>query len=187
MTDKTTTQNLTRTTSTDDPKLMAGYLATLAKEIDQRMRAHYYDLGRSQYRPCVVISKTIAEVVDTGVSGSSFVRYDTVDVDTGGMADFSVSNLGFTLSEFGWWAVGGYLQNTGFGAVNSDVMLEISQAGYNTVRDGGHAFDPVSLSGIIQVTSPTSIVSQMLNTGSSTTLVTTVQAAQLWAYKVRDL
>lgn len=188
VTDKTLTQNLTRTTATDDPKQMAGYLGTLAREVDQRMRAHFYDLSRSQRRPFAVLRKSVPEIVDTSLVTNASIHYDTVDVDTGGMIDLSVSDITINLRETGWYCLGGYLHTTGFGAVNTDVWMAVD-GGYNAVRDGGLAFSPVSVSYITQVTAPdvTTIGSQMLWSGSSSTSSTTILSAQMWAYKVRDL
>jgi hypothetical protein len=185
VTDKTSTQNLTRTT--DDPKQMAGYLGTLAREVDQRMRAHYYDLSRSQRRPFAVLRKTVPEIIDTSLVSDASIHYDTVDVDTGGMIDLSVSDITINLREPGWYCLGGYLLCTGFGAVNTDVWMAVN-GGYNAVRDGGLAFSPVTVSYLTQITAPDqNIGSQMLWSGSSTTSSTTILSAQMWAYKVRDL
>jgi hypothetical protein len=192
MTDKTTTQNLTRTTQSDDPKQMAAYLKSLATEADQRMRSHFYDLGRSQYRPLAVIRRTVPFSLDI-FGASTRVGFDTVDVDTAGLVDLSAFDYGITLRETGFWACGGYIVLTSFGNANADVYLTLSGVeGSNVTRDGGHGGTgvvPVSVFGHGQVTVPnTTVVSMTFGfTGSSSTFVTTVQAAHLWAYKVRDL
>lgn len=187
MTDKTATQNLTRTTATDDPKQVAAYLRTLAMEADQRMRSHFYDLGRSQRRPFAAVRVSTPFDYDYTVS-NNIINYDTVEEDTAGLVDLSASPQVITLTETGFWAVGGYLETTGFGLANADVWMELSGGFYNVVRDGDADFLPVSVFGIRSVTVPnTSLISQILNSGSSSTSITTVRAARMWAYKVRDL
>ncbi len=186
MTDKTTTQNLTRTTPTDDPKQVAGYLGTLAREVDQRVRSHFYDLGRSQRRPFALISLASPLTVDW--TSYSYVQYDTVEEDTAGLVDLSVSASRIFLKETGYWMVGGYLQTTGVSAANADIWMGVSGS-YNSVRDGLIGMAPVTVVRTTRVTTPNSsyITGQMLNSGSSGSNFTTIQASQLWAYKVRDL
>lgn len=186
MTDKTATQNLTRTTATDDPKQMAGYLGTLAREVDQRMRSHFYDIGRSQVRPFAQLSLATPITVDW--TSYSYLSYDTVDVDTAGLVDLSVTASRILLKETGYWMTGGYLQTTGVSAANADIWMGIG-GGYNVVRDGAVGMAPVTVTKLVRVTAPntTYVLGQMLNSGSSGSNFTTIQASQLWAYKVRDL
>lgn len=192
MTDKTTTQNLTRTTATDDPKQVAAYLKALATEADQRMRAQWYDLGRSQRRPLAVVRKTQPLTLDINVTNPR-VSYDRVDVDTAGQVDLAKVDYGILLTETGFWVAGGYLQCSGFGAADADIWLNLSGVeASNVTRDGGTAgtgIIGVSAHGYEQITVPNTTYVSMTFTwsGSSVTSTTTIQAAHLWAYKVRDL
>lgn len=190
MTDKTATQNLTRTTSTDDPKQMATYLATLASEVDLRMAAHYYDLGRSQRPPFAVVRRLVESAFD--ITSSGRVGFDTVEEDTAGLVDLSVSDLVINLRQTGWWMFGGYIHCTGFGSAASDTSINVLAAGVNAVnavRDAAIGLAAVSVSSLTQVTTPnvSTCTMSISFAGASTSNVTTLRFAEMWAYKVRDL
>lgn len=198
MTDKTATQNLTRTQSTDDPKQVQAYLETLATEIDQRMAAHFHDLGRSVRPPFCVARLTNPTVVDSAVvaPGASFtgsVPFDTVEIDTAGMIDLSANAYTITPPEPGYYWCGGYALTNGFGSNAADV--------YATVQAGGRRFnDPRhdALNGFIgsggdgmalYTTVPAALPPSLTvgYTGSFVTTTTTVFFAELWCMKMRDL
>lgn len=200
MTDKTATQNLTRTQAGDDPRQMATYLQTLATEADQRMTAHLRDLARALDPPMAVLRLNVPIQLDANVTlpGSPYqggVPFDTVDLDTGGMVDLSASQFTITLTEPGWWHVGGYALLNGFspGSSSSDVMANI-RANFSTFsdprHDGQYGFFGSGSSGVTQVLSvagagPVAMV--VTWSGASSTSVTTIQYAELWAVKDRDL
>lgn len=186
MTDKTATQNLTRTTSGDDPREMATYLKTLATETDLRMAAQFYDLGRAQSPPLAALRITSPVVYDGGQAPP--IVWDTVVEDTSGLVDLSSDPTLIVPNEPGWWAFGGYVQTTGFGSANSDTTLSIGGA-TNSTRDGGLGLSCPNVAGMFQVTTPGVLFlsSYVSWTGSSTSSLTTIYYGEMWCYKVRDL
>lgn len=194
MTDKTATQNLTRTQAGDDPRKVADYLATLATEADQRMAAHWRDVGRSQTPPFAVVRVTTPVVVDTNTINpwNGTVPFDTVEIDTNGMVDLSASAYQINLNSPGYWWVGGHAVIDGFGAF-ADCYVYVRGSG-DAVNDARHnALDGPFGSGIsyaVKVNSLAAMLPAFLsvgNAGSSTRTTTTVTFAELWACKVRDL
>ncbi len=191
MTDKTATQNLTRTQASDDPRQVAAYLKTLATEADQRMAAHYRDLARSQNPPFAMLRVGTPFVLDGSNVVTRLVPFDTVAIDTAGLTDLSVDPHVITLTETGYWMVGGYAWTSGFNG-NNDTYVRIS-AGNNNVADFRHdaAIGFVGASASAEMpnvstngSNVTMIVSWI---GSSSTPLTQIVYAELWAFKVRDL
>jgi hypothetical protein len=195
VTDKTATQNLTRTQATDDPRKMALYLKTLATEADQRMTAHYRDLARSQGPPFAVLRLNEPAVVDTAVSDpwSGTIFFDTVEIDTAGLADLSAAANQISLTETGYWWVGGYALLDGLGASGADVGVFVranGEAGSDYRRNLLQGNMGSGTSYPIQVTNLTTVTNVFLtvtNSGSTARTTTTVTFAELWACKVRDL
>lgn len=189
MTDKTSTQNLTRTTATDDPKKMASYLKTLATETDQRMHSQRYHLGRSQRPPFAFLRRSAAMLYDKDAYPSN-VPFDIVGEDTAGMVDLSVDPSGIYFRSTGWYQLGAYVLLSGFGSPNADVTIYIGNEGEAAARDQGSGAVGVSVSTLQQVSSlaaDPAIRLVISSLGSSTTSVTTLYYAQMYAYKVRDL
>lgn len=190
MTDKTTTQNLTRTTIGDDPKRMSDYLAPLAEETDRRVTAHLYDLDRVQKRPFAIIRKYGIEVYDAVASAA--IPFDAVEEDTAALVDFSLSNTVINLRQTGWWCVGSYVQCTGFGAAASDTVLHLNAGPVGVlgiVRDQAIGLAALSAQAIVKITVPSTYYARTWVdwSGASTANTTTLQFAEMWAYKVRDL
>ena len=195
MTDKTATQNLTRTTATDDPRQMAAYLKALATDADQRMTAHFHDLGRSQTPPFAVVRLNTPTVVDTTISNpwNGTIPFDTVEIDTNGMVDLSASAYQINLNDTGFWWVGGYALLDGLGSSNADTGVLVRANGdsggdprHNGLfgNMGSGTSLPVRVANLATVT-PAFLT--VYNAGSTTRNTTTVTFAELWACKVRDL
>jgi hypothetical protein len=199
VTDKTATQNLTRTQSTDDPERLAEYIKSLATDADQRMTAQFFDLDRAVNPPFALLRLTIPVTLDStvlaaGAAYTASIPFDTVQADTAGLADLSSSQYQIQLTETGWWWVGGYLLCTGFAASGPGDTTIIIRANSNAVSDGRHDHLTGSIGGSpsmpVRVTSLASVapVSLTINTNGSTTRnTTTVLAAEMWAVKMRDL
>jgi hypothetical protein len=190
LTDKTITQNLTRTTATDDPKQMHSYLGTLAEEVDRRVNAHRYDLRRVQNRPFAVLRSYGTQVYDA--VASSAIPFNAVEEDTADLVDLSVSNTLINLRTTGWWCVGSYVQCTGFGAANSDVVLHLNAGPggiLGIVRDQAIGLAALSVHTMVEITVPDTYTARTWVdwSGSSVANTTFLQFAEMWAYKVRDL
>lgn len=190
VTDKTATQNLTRTTATDDPRQMDVYLGTLAKEVDLRTAAHLYDLGRSRRPPFACLRQNVETLYDTSTSPS--VAFDTVEEDTAGLVDLTVSDTVINLRQTGYWCVGSYAHTTGFGAAASDTTLHLLAASEQTagiVHDAAIGLAAVGVDVTVKVLVPNLYFARMYIdfSGASTSNVTTLRFAEMWAYKVRDL
>jgi hypothetical protein len=200
MVNTTATQNIRKPESTDDPKQLAAYFLQTATDMDRRMAAHFYDLDRAVNPPFAVVRLSApitvdANVMATGAPYFGTVPFDTIDADTNGMADLSVNAYQISLNETGYWWIGGYARLSGFvpGASNSDVIATARVAG-STFQDARHddgSVNPGSgLSGMVPVLTLATPVYAALTVewaGASTTSVTTVFQAELWALKVRDL
>lgn len=195
MTDKTLTQNLTRTTQYDDPRQMAAYLKTLATEADQRMASHYRDLARSQTPPFAVARLNTPTVFDLNISNpwNGTIAFDTVDIDTGGIIDLSVDASALNLTETGWWWLGGYAILDGFGSVNADFGVYVrgnGDASLDARHNGGAGFVGSGMSYPVRVSTLTTVRPAYLtlaSAGSSSRTTSTVNFAEMWALKVRDL
>lgn len=198
MTDKTATQNLTRTQATDDPRQVAAYLKQLATEADQRMTAHFFDLGRSVTPPFAVARMTTPRVIDSSATppGGGYVGqipFDTVEIDTAGMLDLSADPYTIVLPETGYYMLGGYAFGNGFGAASADFYATVHANSFNfndPRHDGSSGFIGSSPNSLIRV--PTLPVARppaltVGFTGSSAGPTTTVNFAELWVIKVRDL
>lgn len=198
MTDKTATQNLTRTQGSDDPRQMASYLRSLGTDVDQRMASQYYDLGRSQIPPFALVrvyGPFFVANPSTVVTGDQLLFYNSVEIDTGGMVDLSQDNSRIFLNDPGYYVVGGYMLSNGFaqGASPNDTYLKItSTTGVNlgsTAHDNGTGLLGVGGSTIVRVLNPNveSIFMKTGYNGSTGGNAMTVTLAEMWAYKLRDL
>jgi hypothetical protein len=190
VTDKTATQNLTRTTVTDDPKQMNTYLETLAKEVDRRAAAHVYDLGRSSRPPFAIVRQNVETIYDT--TGSPSIPWDTVEEDTAGLVDLSVSDTVINLRQAGYWCVGAYVHTTGFGSAASDTSLHLlagSESTVGAVRDQAIGLAAVSVDLMVKITVPNLYFARAYIdfAGASLANTTFLRFAEMWAYKVRDL
>jgi hypothetical protein len=191
VTNKTSTQNLTRTTPDDDHKRMDEYLGALARESDQRMTAQLHHLGRSQKPPAAMIEIRTPVVVKPGGPGT--LIFDTVAFDTAGMVDLSEDARVITWNETGYWAVGAYARCSGFtGASPGGVGLWLQAGGSNNItafHDSLIGNVGCSWSTIESTTSPPEEAALGLtNLGTySGSPTTTVFYAALWVYKIRDL
>lgn len=199
MTDKTATQNLTRTQSTDDPKQMATYLRALGTDVDQRMAAHYHDLARSRVPPFAVLMITEQHFIanpSTVISGDQVLGYDTVGIDTAGMVDLSLDPTRIFLNDTGYYVCGCYMQSNGFaqGSVSdNDTYTKLASTtgvtSQGTVHDNGTGLLGVGHSTIVQVLNPNAESIQVKTgyNGSTGGNAMTIGYAELWAYKLRDL
>ena len=192
LTDTTPTQGLLRTTPTDNPRLMATYLKTLAEQVDRRMAAHAYNQRRARRRPFACLQVN-TEVVYDANAVPDVVRFDTIAEDTAAMADLSLDPAIITLTSAGWWCVGGYAHTTGFGSAASDTQMNISVGGgyytAGTVRDGAIALAAVGSSFIVRMATPNLYAARMDISwaGGSVASTTYLRYAEMWAWKVRDL
>lgn len=194
MTDKTATQNLTRTQATDDPRKMASYLATLASEVDQRMAAQYRAIGRSQVPPAALVRMTEPRAFRSDDVLPN-VPFDTVEFDTAGLVDLATQPYGIPLLSEGYWEVGGYAACTGWPTGAGEMVLRLFYGGGSTnvaFHDGGLSF----VSGSASVLSVTSSIASAATAAIGVDFLGTLPGgaegstllfAELWAYKVRDL
>lgn len=188
MTDKTATQNLTRTTGSDSLDQFSVYLTTLRDEVDARMTAHFYDLSRSQVPPLARIS--LRTPYTAANDGNARMVYDTVDVDTDGMADLSVDARSLTFNTPGYYAVGTYVLVTpGSGPATSQWTVAVVGVGGGgrSVNDAQGSQIGLSSASMLQVTAPGTTVQTQRSAFGSAWPQWTFNFATLWAYKVRDL
>lgn len=192
MADKTATQNLTRAQSTDRVVDYWQYLKTLAIEADQRMTSHYYDLDRQVNSPFCVMRLNTPVTLNFGGSNAQII-FDTVDEDTGDMAD--PSGITISLNTAGYWEVGFYLMCTGLGGgTAADMMTVMStpQGTHNESRRDG-SIEQVGLSGYTKVkalapaTDTVSLAMTYSGTPGAHLNYTVVTYAEMWAYKYRDV
>ena len=192
MTDLTATQRLLRTTPTDTPRQMSTYLQTLAEQVDRRMATQAYNQRRSKRRPFAML-EVGTEVAYDASAFPDEVSFDTISEDTAGLADLSLDPHVINLAVTGWWCVGGYAHTTGFGSAASDTQVTINVSGglfvAGSVRDGAIGLAAVGASFLARVPTPGTYQAKMNISwnGGSTTSVTTLRYAQMWAWKVRDL
>lgn len=199
MTDKTSTQNLTRTQVTDNPRRMAEYLRSLALDADLRMAAQWRDLDRSRTPAFAKLRVTTPYVFDdnafTTTVDQRLITFDTVEIDTTGkMADLAENPNQIKWAETGWYLVGGGTNCSGFGsAVTSDVAAVIRCPGLTASdyrHDGGFTSTVGShAASLIRVTSIalTGVTMEITWNGSSAGSATNVYFADLYALKVGDL
>lgn len=193
MTDTTATQGLLRTQLTDDHKKMDVYLGTLARQVDQRISTQLFNQRRARLRPFAILEVGTEVLYDSNAVPNEIV-FDTIGEDTDGMADLSVNPSVISLTSPGFWAVGGYVHTTGFGAAASDTQMNINVSGgggftAGSVRDQAIALAATSASFLLRMATPNAfkVFADITWNGASTSSVTTLRYAQLWAYKVRDL
>jgi len=198
----TATQRLTYPTSGDNLKEQAQYLETLAKQLDARAAANAAVLASQLNRPFAVIDCTIPNSISTTTT-TSLIKFDSVVVDTAGLADLSADQRVITLPP-GYWLVGGYVDFLGTAGGGSNcttgaITLRLncdnatpniwSQMGKDGGSGGLHTY--VQASGLAQVASPALPGKLYLNAdiayGSACTFVLTAFTARMWAFKVREL
>lgn len=194
MTDKTATQNLTRTTASDDPRKMATYLKQLATDADLRMTAQFYDLDRSVTPPFCVARCTIPYTLDAtqvpaGASYTGSVQFDTVEIDTAGMIDLSANPFSIKLPELGYYWVGGYALTSGMGTTVDDYVSV--RAGSFELRDPRHdglfGFVGSGISSEVRISTASAQASPAALAIGPSSGSTTVFFAELWVMKARDL
>lgn len=193
MTDKTATQNLTRTQSTDDPRKVATYLETLAVEVDQRMAAQYSEIGRAQVPPAAIV-RMLSPYAIRSDNVQPNVVFDTVELDTAGLVDLAVNPKVINLSSPGYWMVGGYIETIGWVGATGNVLLYVVSGGSSRTA-GFHDANLSFVSGAVSVIESTNypLTEQaalgVLFTGTIPGGAEGSQLlyAEMWAYKVRDL
>lgn len=191
MTDKTATQNITRTTSTDDHRRLAFYMSQTATDIDQRMSAHYHDLSRSQVPPAACVRVTTPVVIDTTTPYPQVI-FDTVAFDTAGLVDLGADSRQIQLLSPGHWVIGAYVQTSGFGGGATDVGILLKSGGSTTSSDYHDA--SLGVSGSYSLVETTTVIPGSIEVaalglvalGSPSTMSTTLVFAEMWAYKFRD-
>lgn len=197
MTDKTATQNLTRTQGSDDPRQVAAYLQQLAIDIDLRMASQFFDLNRSINPPFCCARMTIAQQIDSTVTppGGSYVGqvpFDTAEIDTAGMIDLSADPYTIVLPEPGYYWLGGYALANGFGAAAADFYATVHANSFNfndPRHDASSGLIGSSPNSVIRVPTVPAARPPALTVGftGSGGPATTVFFAELWVMKVRDL
>ena len=192
MTDKTATQNLTRTTITDSPRQMATYLGSLAREVDQRMQAQRDALARSQKPPAAMI-EVLEQREELAAINAGSMFFDNVAFDTAGLVDLTVDNHVITLNSTGYWCIGAYVLCSGFQGSPGAVSLWLNHGNSNstaTFHDGLQGAVGCSYSVTEQVTSiatPKYAACGVYGTGTNVNPSTVIFRASLWAFKIRDL
>lgn len=193
MTDKTATQNLTRTQSTDDPRQLPGYLTTLRDEVDRRMAAQYYQLGRAQQFPAALIRASTQAI--SSLDAKPNIEFDTVAFDTqGDLVDLGESPYRIKLNSPGWWVVGAYASCTGWPPASGDMIL-VLESGSSTRTVGFHDGNLGFVGGSFSVMESTnyplteecSLAVSFSGTMPGGSEGSTLTFAEMWAYKVRDL
>jgi hypothetical protein len=123
------------------------------------------------------------------------VPFDTVEIDTAGLADLSANAYGIFLNQTGYWWIGGYGRISGFlpGGSNSDIFAS-AQATGGVFLDPRHDNSSLSIGTgetgpllVSTLTTPVQVALKVGFNGASTTSLTNVLQAELWALKVRDL
>lgn len=188
VTDTTATQGLLRTTSTDTPRLMATYLGTLAEQVDRRVATQRFNLRRSARRPFALLQMNTEVAFDANAI-PPYVVFDTIGQDTAGLADLSVDPSIITVGP-GWWCAGAYVHTTGFGSAASDTQVIVNVGNdvfSDQTRDQAIGLAAVSVSFMSRVTAPVAVRCRVSWSGASTSSVTTLRYAEMWAFKVRDL
>lgn len=199
---KTATQNLTIPSSTDYIEDQWLYQQTMASELEARFNSHALDVARYTPRQLAVIDCTITRnytIADPN-RYDRFVTFDSVLVDTGGMADLSNNPWALTPQETGYYHYSAYVKIlpsgcTGPGAVQlnlgtygSGTIAANSSDSYSTeVALTGST--SVNASGELMVSAVGSAFGHALITflGSSCAATYTPTYARLSLYKVRDL
>lgn len=191
MGDKTGTQNLSRTTSGDDPKLTWQALRTLGGEIDQRVQSHLHDVGRSMTRPFALVRLRTTAIIDR-TQPFPQLAFDTVEIDTFGGADLTADPKVINLTVPGWWCIGAYVQSAGFQPNPGDFSINV-RAGSSVLgadaHDGLDGVCGLSFSAMVQTdgVSGHNAALGIGGPGVNPLQTATVGFAELWAYKVRDL
>lgn len=195
MTDKTATQNLTRTQATDDPRKMALYLKTLATETDQRMTSQYGELARAQVPPAAIV-RTLNPLAFRSDDVQPNITFDTVALDTAGLVDLETNPQVISLASPGYWMVGAYIATTGWPPASGDLLLFLFSGGSSRTagfHDGNLGFVGGSVSVLEQVTA-SAVTTKKAALGALFTGTmpggsegSQVLYAELWAFKVRDL
>lgn len=196
----TATQKLTYPTSGDNLRDQATYLATLAKQVDARVKANADILARQLNRPCAIIDCTTPSTISTTVSTP--IQFDTVVVDTAGLVDLSLDRRLITLNSTGYWLLGCYVDFSGTpggsncttnGAINLKINCDngTPSTWSNYVKDFNVVHSYVCCAGLTQVTSPSApgkvyLTGDIAN-GTGCTFSLTTTAARMWAFKVREL
>lgn len=193
MTDKTATQNLTRTQSTDDHRKTALYLSILANEVDLKMAAQYANISRSQVPPAAIVRVNTPYAISS-LNTMPNVVFDTVALDTAACVDLAANPQVITLTSPGYWMVGGYVEVTGWPGATGELLMWL-RAGGSTRTFGFHdgTFGKVSGSGsVLETTDYPLTETCALGATFSGTMPgglegSTLVFAELYAFKVRDL
>lgn len=201
MTGTTATQKLTYPTSGDLLKEQAGYLETLARQVDARVAANVALLTSQLNRPLAIVDCTLPNSI-SATSSASLIQFDSVAVDTHGLVDLSHDRRVINFSSTGYWLIGAYVDFQGSPggsncASNGAIVLEMNSDNItpdrwsNHVKDMNNGHSYVQVSGLAQSTDPLNLgriyLDAFISVGTTCSNTLTVAGARMWAFKVREL
>jgi hypothetical protein len=110
----TGTQNLTIPVSTDFVEDQWSYHAQMAKQMEQRYNLHDSDAARYSPAPLTIVDCTIQAIYPTSVADNNqydtMIKFDTIMVDTAGMANLDVVPWALTPQETGMYHFSCYVK-----------------------------------------------------------------------------
>lgn len=199
MTGTTATQNLPYPTSGD--RVMDQWLhqKNLALAAEDRFSSHNVDLARATDVPLVVVEQNIPRDYPTSgfAAGDDLTVFDTVLVDTAGMADLATDPKSISIKQNGYWRVGGYLHvvnGLACSAGTGTLFLAIGSTNATGSTDTNQAHDgvigevEVYATSEIRVSGNNSTVYMSASTsGVSCPAIISVDYARLYLFWMRDL
>lgn len=207
----TATQNLTYPTGSDFVRDHSAWVETLGRQIDARLTSHDVDAARyGDGRPLCRLKTSGTQTVTPGAANrlDQMVKFDTVDVDTDGIANLDAINWGVILNTAGYYRYGFYVSllttgcvtGTGFAqfSINSGLPASIPAPAPTFIGGGRITTAPDNQtgfscngcsSGIARADTPPALVGGVVPSiyaGTTCATVLTVLTARLWVYKIRD-
>lgn len=203
----TATQNLHFTDGTDAVEDHSTNIEVLARQLDARLRSHDLDTDRfGEDKPFCVLDITVPQIltVASGLSVGAIV-FDTIRVDTAGMADLDALPQAMSMRSPGYYQVGFYINSSGTGCVagSGAALWQANQSAispYPTMALYGSAHSQIvdfangwPAGGAASILARSDDATEtwgwmnVLVTGTSCPATITINYARLWAYKVRDL
>lgn len=200
----TGTQNLHFTDVTDAVEDHSTNLEVLARQLDSRLRSHDLDVTRfSTDLPMCVMDITLPTTTNWNTQNvlDAMLRFDTVQLDTDGMANLDVLPHAMTINTPGWYQFGFYaFQLTSTFALGGEILFEANNTilGYSKVSLNGLAWSIStdqgngvpgggSLLGKAAAGDTWGFVKVVPWAATGGQNVVTTNFARLWAYKVRDI
>lgn len=179
----------------DRPQDTAGYLATLAKQVDADVTVIDALLARERDFPMAVISTKVAQTLSTVTTSLNHVlRFDTVEEDNFGMVDLSRDARSILVPDNrpGFYLVGGYALAASPGGSAAAILLDVGgvTGGWGT-DVGSAAPEPVHVETVMRFQTPTftddPIFLEVFWTGTGVATSLTVNSARMFAFWVRDI